>query len=492
MLRRTSSALLLTVALATAAPAAAGAAGPGPAEAMPSHEEWVRLKSARVLSLSASRGGADAARRARDASAALAAAAAAGGEVAVEAGEREATLRVGASTILVLGAEDAAAARVASAESLAREAAPRMTAALRSERRRLAAQEAVFSVSLLVASALVVFLVARRLTRVAAALATRLRGHRLVADGIRVAGAEVASPGATHGAAYLATQLGLRLVQAALAYAWVLFALSLFPGTRGAVARLAGAVFDPALALLVRLGRAVPTGVALLLATAALAFAVRAGRIVLESVARGESHLPLVPRDLARPAGALLALAAALVALFFAGPFLGETTGPLAWISIAAVVAAALAAAPLVAGALAGVPLVFGRAVRVGDQVEAEGRSGRVVAISLLALVLEDEAGARVRVPFLALAVRPVRVLPREPRGTVELLVDAGADPVAVEAALRAGTGPGARAELVGVDAGAARWRVSGPRDGLGVRALAALRHAGLPLAAPPPPRSGP
>ena len=211
-----------------------------------------------------------------------------------------------------------------------------------------------------------------------------------------------------------------------------------------------------------------------------------------ESVARGESQLRHLPADLARSALRLLELVAVLAAIVLAPPFLGETTGPLAWISVAVLVAAGAASVPLLASAAAGIPLVFGRSIRVGDRIDAGGRTGRVATLSLLALELEDDAGGRVRVPYLALASRPMRVLPGEAREVVELWADPDADPAAVHAALRAGTGPGSVVELVAVARGGARWRVTGPAGSLGVRALAALRSAGIALGAPDQPGQAP
>jgi small-conductance mechanosensitive channel len=485
-MRFTQAVLLATsVALLSVAQDARGAGGGGaePVETVPG-ASWVRLKGTRLVPLRVARGGVDAAQRARDASEALAASAPGRGELQVDLREGEATLRVGSAAVLVLGREDAEAAGAPSVEPLAREAASRMGEALRAERRRLAIQGVVFSVSLLVASALLVFLVARRLERVAAELAARLREHRLVAEGIRFAGAEVASAGTARLAALVGTRVGLRVVQAALAYGWVMFALSLFPWTQGAVSRLASAVFDPAIALALRIAHAVPVVVAVLLAAAALWAVLRAARVVTESVARGESRLRHLPADLAPPALAVLELTAVLAAVVLAPPFLGETSGPLAWLSAAVLVAVGVAAVPLLASAAAGIPLVFGRSIRVGDRIDADGRSGRVAALSLLAVELEDDAGGRVRVPYLALASRPVRVVRGEALGTVELWTDPAADPAAVDAALRASAGPGAVVELVAIDRRGARWRVTGPAGDLGTRAVAALRKAGIALGA--------
>jgi small-conductance mechanosensitive channel len=445
---------------------------------------WVRLHGARLLPLRAARLGADATARARDASAALAAAAAGEGQVTVDLRDGEATLRAGPAAILVLGPADAEAAGAPSLEGLARDAVVRLDEALRGERRRLAIQRVVFSVSLLVASALLVFLVARRLERGAAALAARLRQHKLVADGLRVAGTEVASAGAASGAAYVGTQLGLRLAQAALVYGWVLFALSLFPQTRGAVGRLASAVFDPAIALALRFVRSVPVGIAVLLAAGGLALVLRSTRLVMESVARGESHVRHVPRDLARPGVAVLEIAAVIAALVLAPQVLGESSGPVAWLSMAALLATGAAFVPLLASAAAGVPLVLGRRLRVDDRIETDGRTGRVVSLALLALELEEEGGARVRVPYLTVASRPLRVLVDEAQRTVDVAVDPAADPVEVEAVLRAATGPGSCIELVSIDSSVARWRVVGHGSGLGARVASALRGAGIALAA--------
>jgi small-conductance mechanosensitive channel len=53
---------------------------------------------------------------------------------------------------------------------------------------------------------------------------------------------------------------------------------------------------------------------------------------------------------------------------------------------------------------------VYGGALRPGDSAEVGGRRGRVVEVTFREIVLEDEDGARVRVPHLLALLHPTRV----------------------------------------------------------------------------------
>ena len=222
--------LLAGLAVPTAALPAAGEA--------PTAE--VRLGSDRVLPLKAGRAGATAAERAASASRALARAAAEGGDATAQVEVRGdvAAIHVGRVTVVELGPEDVAATGAVSLEALARTAASRVDRALASERRRARISAWVFDVSLVVFSGLVAFLLARKLAEIDRRIGgwARRRPDRVPA--LRLGGLEIVSSAGMAGALVVLLRLGRWLAHLVLAYAWVVFALSVFPASRRSLSSL--------------------------------------------------------------------------------------------------------------------------------------------------------------------------------------------------------------------------------------------------------------
>ncbi|HUL59706.1 MAG TPA: hypothetical protein VLU43_10545 [Anaeromyxobacteraceae bacterium] len=326
-----------------------------------------------------------------------------------------ALILVGSAPVIEIGPEDAAAAGAGAAEVHAAAVAARIDAALHAERARLAAQSAVFSFSLLVFAGLVAFLLLRRLPAVEAQVAAALQA-RAGASSLRVAGVQVATEAEASGAVRAGLRGARFLAQAIIVWLWALVGLSLFPWTRPWAERAVRLVVDPVAALTGRAGRAVPAVLAAAALAILVAIALRTLRAVLAAAARGEAAFRGVRADRARALSGVLSVALVLAGVVFAAPLLGGGS-VIAKIGEAAVLAAGLAAVPVLACGLAGLPLLLGRAVHVGDAVEAGGRAGRVVAFGPLSLELEDEAGARVHVPYLLALVRPLRIVPGRPPG---------------------------------------------------------------------------
>jgi small-conductance mechanosensitive channel len=476
--------LLAGLALPTAALPAAGEA--------PAAE--VRLGSDRVLPLKAGRAGATAAERAVSASRALARASAESGDATAQVEVRGdvAAIRVGRVTVVELGPEDVAATGAVSLEALAQTAASRVDRALASERRRARISAWVFDVSLVVFSGLVAFLLARKLAEIDRRLGgwARRRPDRVPA--LRLGGLEIVSSAGMAGALVVLLRLGRWLSHLVLAYAWVVFALSVFPASRDAGSRLGQVVLAPAAAILGRIGSALPVLLGAGVAGILLWLLLRAVLLFFGSVARGETHLAWLPTDLARPVGALVALAVAVAAAVFAAPLLtGSDRGVLSQVGSAALAAVALAAAPLLANVAAGLPRVFRRTFRPGAEARIGETSGVVRDVSLLHVELEDGAGGRVLVPHLVGLIRPTRL--SGPGGGVAMLVavDPSEDQARVREAILGAGGPGAGARMVRLDADAAVYVVTGPdaERELAGRVAEALRAAGVRLgrAATPP-----
>src|SRR6185312_7235626 len=120
-------------------------------------------------------------------------------------------------------------------------------------------------------------------------------------------------------------------------------------------------------------------------AVVALGVAVRFVGLFFGAVARGETEVAWLPRDLAGPTSVLVRAGMVVASMVLAAPLItGTDDGALSR-----------------ACAAAGVPAVFGRRFRSGDFVEAGGRAGIVRSVTLLEIVLEDAIGCELRVPQL-------------------------------------------------------------------------------------------
>jgi len=291
------------------------------------------------------------------------------------------------------------------------------------------------------------------------------------------------------GAMALAFRIGTRLLQLLVVYVWLLFALSLFSVTQDYGARLTASVLRPAAAILGRLGAALPALAVAALLALVVALVVRTLRLFFASISSGETQVRWMPADLAEPVGMLLRVAVVVLALVFAAPLVtGNEEGALSRVGLVALIALGLGLAPLMASVMAGLPTIFGRTFPRGEMVEVGGRVGQVREVTLLEILLEDAQGAEVRVPHLAALIQPARKLGPVQRVTFEVVVSGTADPAKVGAVLLEAAGShasGARAELISLDAGGARWRVTGIHPDLGARIAVALRDAGVALGKP-------
>jgi len=475
---RLGAALLL--ALHVAAPALAAGAAPGTGGGV------VHLRDEPVLSLRIGRAGESAEERARSASSALARAVAESPDAVarVEVQGETAAVRVGRVTVLELGPADVAAEGAVGLEALAQTQASQLDRALTAERRRSRISEWVFDLSLLVFSGLLVFLLLGKLGELDRRASAWLRERPGRIPSMRVHGVELVSGDALAGAASVILRLGRYILQLTIAYAWIVFGLSLFPPTRGAGLQLGGVVLAPAAALLSRVGGALPALLGAFVAGVVLWVLVRALRLFFQSVADGETHVGWIPADLAVPVGELLRLAVVLLAAVFAAPVLtGSDQGVLAHVGTAALLAASLGAAPALANVAVGLPRLLRRTYRPGHVAEVGRAVGVVRAVDLLHVELEDATGARILVPHLAALVAPTRFPSAAAPFRFALAVDPSEDQARVrELVLRAG-GPGTTADLLRLDAGAALYRVAGPDASLPVRVADALRSQGIRLA---------
>jgi small-conductance mechanosensitive channel len=474
VLRRWLLALALAiVALSLLAPATSvalasgGGAAPSASEGAAASAD-VKVRDTAIVTLKAARGGLSAQERSRAANAALDALLAHPedlGEVRFEETQGTAVVFVGKTPVLTLGPEDVEASAEASLTVLAAKVTTRMSDGISTERKRSAIATSVFSVSLVVFSALIAFLLLGRVSDVAARVRTRLLDDPERIGAVRMGKVEFVSAGAARGTLTIAVTLGYRFVQIAIAYGWLIFALSLFDATRGFTQRLTGMVVQPLYGLAARIGGALPLVVVAAIALLAVSVLVRFVGLFFESVERGDTHIEWVPRELARPTSALVRFGILVVALVLATPMItGESDGALTRAGLVALLGLALASTPLLASAAVGVLVIFSRRFKAGDRVEVGGRDGKVVAVTLFETALEDADLAEVRVPHLLALLHPTRVLKHAPLSTLDIVVDGSAPQEEVERVLfeaaRSLSARG-RAELLHLDEAGAHWRVT-------------------------------
>jgi small-conductance mechanosensitive channel len=446
-----------------AAPSASGSAaakGPLPGE--------IRVHEKTVVVLRAARAGNSAQDRAKTANLALEALLAQTDDIGApryEEKEGTAVVFVGKTPILTLGPEDVEGSGEASLDVLAAQVTARLGQAVSTERKRSAIATTVFSFSLLVFSALLAFLFLNRVSEGAAKLRSSIGDNPEKVTALRLGKVEFISAGAARGGLSIALALGHRFIQIAIAYGWLIFALSLFDATRGYTERLTGMVVKPLYGLAARIGGALPLIVVAAIAVLAISVLVRFVGLFFDSISRGDTRVGWLARDLARPTSVLARFGIVVVALVLASPLItGETDGVISRLGLIALVAVALAATPLLASVVVGITVVFGRRMKRGDDVEVGGRRGKVLDVNLLEVRIEDDALAEVSVPHLLGLVHPTRVHRHARLVTLDIVVDAAAPQDEVEkvlfAAARAHSSRG-RVELVHLDGSGAHWRVT-------------------------------
>jgi small-conductance mechanosensitive channel len=445
---------------ASPAPSASSSRGPAAGE--------IRVHDKPVVVLRAPRAGVPAAERAKAANAALEALLAQTeelGEARFEETQGTAVVFVGKTPIVTLGPEDVAASGEASLNVLAAQVTTHLAQAVSTERKRSAIATTVFSFSLLVFSALLAFLLFNRVSEFAERLRASIGDNPEKVTALRLGKIEFISAGAARGALSVGLAFGYRFLQVALAYGWLIFALSLFDATRGYTERLTGMVVKPLYGLATRIGGALPLVVVAAIAVVAVSVLVRFVGLFFDSVIRGDTKVGWISRDLARPTSALARVGIVLVALVLGSPLItGEADGVISRVGLVALLAVALASTPLLASAVVGVTVVFGRRLKRGDDVEVGGRRGKVLDVNLFDVRIEDDALAEIRVPHLLGLVHATRVHRHAPLASLEVVVDAAAPQDEVERVLfeaaRAHSSRG-KVELLYLDEGGAHWRIT-------------------------------
>jgi small-conductance mechanosensitive channel len=474
----------------TAPSAAPSAAPPGESAA----EAVVHIRDRKVFSVRVARGGQTAAQRAASASQALERAVndTDAREVRVTVNGDVAVLFLGESPIIQLGPDDATADADASLGVHAAAVQAKLQTAVTAERNRKAYSQTALAISALVCSALVVFFLLGKVGGLENRMRAWIEAHPEKLPNIRVAGIDVIRPAALRGGIVVAIDAMKWVLRLGAAYAWLLFALSLFDATRVYSERLTGFVFAPLSALMGRLASALPVLLVGAIAGLAVVLLVRFVALFFGSVARGETSLAWLPGDLAAPTSILVRAGIVLVALTLAAPLVtGTEEGALGRASAIALIALGLSATPLLASVAVGIAVVYGRRLTIGEFAEVGGKAGLVRALSLLEVSLEDAQGCEVRVPHFASLLHPTRLLGKRRPVEVDLVVASGAEPAKIKATLEriaSGIGERSRVTFDWIDADGAGYTVvafsadAGAKTALLTAITAALAAEGVRL----------
>jgi small-conductance mechanosensitive channel len=409
-------------------------------------------------------------------------------EVRVEGAGAMAVVYAGDIPIIQLGQADADKAGDGSLEVHAKAVAAAVTEALNSEKRRNAVSNTLLSVSLVVFSALLALLLARKIAELAHRAKDRLATHPSRLPMLRFGGVELVHPAALESVVGASVGLGRWLVQFGVLYVWLLFVLSLFESTRAHTEALTGLVLGPLSALIGRIGSALPLLVVAAIAILALAALLRFAALYFEAVERKETELDWLPPDLAGPVSSVVRLSIVVLALFWLAPLM-SAEAERSPIALGVAIALGLAAVPLLGSAAVGIWVVFGRRIRLGDRVEIAGVKGVVRSLDLLEMRVIDDTGAEVGVPHLLRLRHATRVVHGLGRVEVEIAVEPGsplaeAEKALVEGAARAGHD--VRVELRAVDPLGARFVVSAVserRTALLMSLIEVLGQRGIALA---------
>ncbi len=418
-----------------------------------------------------------------------------------------AVIYAGKTPILTLTEDDVAPSGEPSLHVLSAKATERVEDGVHNEQKRSRIATTVFSLSLVVFSGLIAFLLLGRVGELSARIRTFLTEHPDRLGGLRVGNIEVLSVAAVRGAISVAVSIFHRLSQVAIAYGWLIFGLSLFDSTRGYTERLGGLVLQPISALVSRVGSALPLLIIVLVATGVVFVLIRFVGLFMESVSRGETRVAWMPSDFARPVSAIMRVSIVVLALLVATPLItGSDDGALSRAGLFALFALGIASTPVLASVAAGALVVFGRKLKRGEYVELGPRAGRVVAVSLMEVRLLEREGSELRVPHLMSLFQPTRVVGKLPLTQVDLTIRGAPETAArrvLDAEIRP-VGAKVRIQLLSIAADSASYRVTAEEPTSGAleaairRALARIAkgeipeedgpvHISIPSIPPPP-----
>jgi len=336
-----------------------------------------------------------------------------------------AVVLVGNRPIVELTQDDAEAAGDASLSAHAAGVGENVRSALKTERTRRDVSKRVFSWSLVVLSALIAFLLLRRVRELAERGRTWVTDNPKRLPALRIGSVEVMRPAAFQGLIRVGMTLLERALQLTLLYIWFVFVLSRFESTKDLGGKITTMILTPLGALVGRIAISLPLLVVAVVAVVVVVIIVRFIRLFFRSVEVGETQLAWVPPDLAAPTSSLLRIGLVIAAFVLGAPLVtGTDQGSASRTSFVVLAALGLGLVPLFASMIVGFSTVFWRRLRVGDFVSFDGRQGRVASLTLLEVRVHDGEGSELRIPHLLMLVRPLRVLGPYPLATFEVVVD--------------------------------------------------------------------
>jgi hypothetical protein len=419
----------------SAAPATSASAAPSAAPAQSSQApreiaegSSVRLHDKRVFAIRVARAGIPPEERARRASSAL--------ERAFEENEKDdvridesqpglAIVMIGNRPIVELTPEDADAAGDASLTVHAASIGENVRSILKSERTRRDVSNRVLSWSLIILSALLLFLGVRKARDFAVSARTWITDNPKRLPALRIGSVEVMRPAAFQGLLRIGVTLIERTVQLAILYIWLVFVLSQFESTKDLGGRITTTILTPLGALVGRIALALPLLVVGAIAVVAVVIVTRFIRLFFRSVEMGETQLAWLPPDLAAATSAVMRLGVVLGALVLGAPLVtGSDQGTASRAGFVVIAALGLALVPMLASMSIGFQTIFWRRFRIGDFVSFDGRQGRVANVTLFDVRVLDGEGSELRIPHLLTLVRPLRVSGAYPLATFEIVVD--------------------------------------------------------------------
>lgn len=344
----------------------------------------------------------------------LAASSAAEPEVRVDYRGDIATILAGSTPVVELRPEDARLSGDSTLEVHVSGVVSRISKAIEAERRRVSLANFVFSISLVVFFGLVTIYLLGRVTDFTRRAHSYVAHHPEKIPALRLKSLDVVGSASVRNGLLVLLSLARWLSVIGLAYAWLVLSLSLFETTRPYTEKLTGIVLSPITSLVGRIAAALPLFAIVLAAAGLVAVLVRMSDLFFDSVNRGESHVNWIARETALAAGLVVRLSIIVLSLVIVGPVItGDHDGALSRIGMVLLLAFAVAAVPLLASLIAGISTVFSRSVNLGDLVEYGGERGRVREMGLLALALEGESGASIRVPHARSLWHATRILER-------------------------------------------------------------------------------
>jgi hypothetical protein len=340
-----------------------------------------------------------------------------------------AVVYIGNAPVVQLTEEDAVAAGDASVAVHADGCAAAIRQGLRTELRRRNIANLAFSVSLIVLSGLLAFLLLGTVSRTALRLSTLFEARESV-PALTIGKIELLTPAAVRVTVSTTISIAKPIAQIVIVLGWLLSSMSLLPITEALGRRWTGYVLVPLTTFLSRVGAALPLVVLLAIGVFTLIVLLRFLRVFFDSVAQGGIHLSWLPPERAVPVSVVIRAVVIVGSLLAAAPLVtGDAAewGALRIVGVALTAAIVLALAPMLANVALGTFALYAGRLKPDTFVEVGPHSGRLTAITLSELQILDRAGATVHVPHFTTLFRELRILGDSLPSRYEIVVDARA-----------------------------------------------------------------